>query len=121
MSLPARWKKNETFECIARVGNSGYGMLGQALTAAMQEDINGPGGCNEGFLREDALLMVTFIAANPDAPGLPASSKGTPTEWAQAVLDAKHGDKNSVVMFNIGGCDCGPHEGECHPADGSVC
>ncbi|HEY0135364.1 MAG TPA: hypothetical protein VGB85_14870 [Nannocystis sp.] len=107
---------DETFECIARVGKSGYDLLGQAFTAAMQEDINGPGGCNEGFLRKDALLMVTFIATNPDDPG-PLGSKGTPAGWAKAVLDAKHGDKNSVVMFNIGGCDCGPHEGECHPAD----
>jgi hypothetical protein len=37
-----------------------------------------------------------------------SDSKGTPTEWAQAVLDAKHGDDKSVVMFNIGGCNCGP-------------
>jgi hypothetical protein len=56
----------ETFACIATVGASGYGLLGQALTAAMQSNINDPGGCNNGFLRKDALLMVTFIATNPD-------------------------------------------------------
>ncbi|HEY0136826.1 MAG TPA: hypothetical protein VGB85_22245 [Nannocystis sp.] len=107
---------DKTFECIARVGNSGYGMLGQAFAAAMQEDINEPGGCNAGFLRKDALLMVTFIAANPDW-GDATGSDGTPAKWAKAVIDAKHGDKNSVVMFNIGACDCGPYEGECHPVD----
>jgi hypothetical protein len=56
----------ETFECIATVGASGWDLLGQALTAAMQSNINDPGGCNNGFLRKDALLMVTFIATNPD-------------------------------------------------------
>ena len=106
----------ETFECIAMVGKSGYGALGQALTAAMQKPINDPGGCNPDFLREDALLMVTFIATNPDEDG-PLGSEGSPSEWAQAVIDAKHGDKNSVVMLNIGGCDCPPHEGVCHPDD----
>jgi hypothetical protein len=114
----------ETFECIAMVGSSGWNALGQALTAAMQEAINDPGGCNDGFLREDALLMVTFIATNPDEKGW--DSEGTPAEWAQAVLDAKHGDDKSVVMFNIGGCEYLDkygdqcllvEEGECHFID----
>jgi hypothetical protein len=90
----------ETFACIATVGASGYDLLGQALTAAMQSNINDPGGCNNGFLRKDALLMVTFISTNPDVKG--KESAGTPAEWAQAVLDAKHGDDKSVVMLNIG-------------------
>jgi hypothetical protein len=106
----------KAFACIAKVGASGDNKLGQALTAAMQPAINDFGGCNEGFLREDALLMVTFIQTNPDEPGWDGS-EGTPAEWYQAVLDAKRGDAESVVMFNIGGCNCGPHEGECHPKD----
>jgi len=88
----------EAFKCIATVGASGYGFLGQALTAAMQSNINDPGGCNNGFLRKDALLMVTFIATNPDEE---SASKGTPAEWAQAVIDAKRGDDKSVVMLSI--------------------
>ncbi|MBA3545873.1 MAG: hypothetical protein H0T76_05265 [Nannocystis sp.] len=92
----------ETFACIAKVGASGYGLLGQALTAAMQSNINDPGGCNPGFLRKDALLMVTFIATDPDVA---SDSKGTPAEWAQAVIDAKHGDDKSVVMLDILGAD----------------
>jgi hypothetical protein len=107
----------DTFTCIARVGNSGYFALGQALTAAMQKPINDIGGCNRGFLRDDALLMVTFIDNGTDEEGGPGSSEGSPSEWAQAVIDAKHGDENSVVMLNIGGCDCPPHEGVCHPDD----
>ena len=89
-----------TFECIARVGVNGNMLLGQALTAAVQKPINDKGGCNDGFLRDDALLMVTFIATNGDNKGF--QSEGTPAEWAQAVVDAKHGDDKSVVMLNIG-------------------
>jgi len=89
-----------TFECIAKVGASGNMLLGQALTAAVQSPINDKGGCNDGFLRDDALLMVTFIATNGDNKGF--QSEGTPAEWAQAVVDAKHGDDKSVVMLNIG-------------------
>jgi len=86
----------ETFACIATVGASGYDLLGQALTAAMQSNINDPGGCNPGFLRKDALLMATFIAT-----GVDSQSEGTPAKWAQAVLDAKHGDDKSIVMLSI--------------------
>jgi hypothetical protein len=86
----------DTFACIATVGASGYDLLGQALTAAMQSNINDPGGCNNGFLRKDALLMVTFIANTADY-----DSEGTPAKWAEAVLDAKQGDDQSIVMLSI--------------------
>jgi len=89
----------ETFVCIATVGTSGNSQLGQAFTAAMQSNINDPGGCNNGFLRKDALLMVTFISSNVDY-GI-QGSEGTPDKWAQAVLDAKHGDDKSIVMLSI--------------------
>jgi hypothetical protein len=93
----------ETFECIATVGASGWDALGQALVAAVQDGdptLNKLGSCNPGFLRDDALLMVTFIATNPDGKH-PSQSEGTPEEWAQAVIDAKHGDDKSVVMLSI--------------------
>jgi hypothetical protein len=94
-----------TFACIATVGVSGDGYLGQALTAAVDPQING--GCNNGFLRPDALLMVTFIHNTGDSGGgPPLASEGTPVEWKQAVLDAKHGDEQSVVVFHIGFPEC---------------
>ena len=101
---------DETFACIANVGVSGWKSLGQALTAAVQKSINEPGGCNEGFLREDALLMVTTISTNLDT--VEFGSEGTPAEWAQAVTNAKGGDEKSVIVFNIGGT-------ENHPGDRS--
>ncbi|HEY8379247.1 MAG TPA: hypothetical protein VIK91_22290, partial [Nannocystis sp.] len=65
-----------TFECLARVGVSGYNQLGNALVAAMNPWITWPGECNEGFIRDDALLMVVIIGPE-DTLGLPAGSKGT--------------------------------------------
>ncbi|HRI06232.1 MAG TPA: hypothetical protein PKW35_00375, partial [Nannocystaceae bacterium] len=50
----------QTFACVAKLGVSGYDLLGEAFVAAMHPTINAPGGCNAGFLRDDALLMVTF-------------------------------------------------------------
>ncbi len=102
---------DETFACIANVGISGWKSLGQALTAAVQKPINAPGGCNAGFLREDALLMVTTITTNADT-----DSEGTPAEWAQAVIDAKGGDEESVVVFNIGGTECSLADRVCQMA-----
>ena len=87
----------ETFACIVQVGASGYYLIGQALAAAVSPELTGPGGCNEGFLRDDALLVVTLVSNTIDV-----DSDGTPTSWAQAVIGAKGGDEESVVMFYIG-------------------
>lgn len=86
----------ETFACMARRGESGGDRLCEALAAAVSPELNGPGGCNEGFLRDDALLVVSFVTASPDY-----DSKGTPEEWERAVLDAKHGDVSAIVMFGL--------------------
>ena len=86
----------ETFACMAQVGESGYDALGAAFAAAMSPEMNGPGGCNEGFLRDDALLFVTFVSVTPDD-----DSPGTPQDWAAAALAAKHDDPDAIVMFGI--------------------
>ena len=87
----------ETFTCIAQVGASGSYNVGQALAAAVSPALTEPGGCNEGFLRDDALLVVTVITNTADV-----DSEGTPASWAQAVFDAKGGDSNAVVLFQVG-------------------
>jgi len=91
----------ETFSCVARIGMSGGDWLGEAVVAAVDHNLNGPGGCNGGFLRKDALLMVTFISNTFDFPEKPFGSLGTPETWRAAVLAAKGGDPESVVMFSI--------------------
>lgn len=103
-----------TFACAAQVGSSGADLIGEALTAAMQPGINGQGGCNSGFLRNDALLMVTLISNTYDSPDPQFGSKGTPGSWANAVRQAKGENLESVVMFSI--LDTG-YEPGCHPHD----
>jgi hypothetical protein len=88
----------EAFACMMQVGASGYYRVLQALAAAVSPKLTGPGGCNEGFLRDDALLVVTFV----NNMIYDVDSQGTPEEWAQTVLDAKGGDASSVVMLYIG-------------------
>ena len=100
----------DTFACVAQIGSSGAGKLGEALTAAMQKSINAPGGGNDGCLREDALLMVTFIQTNPDSGGGGTKSDGYAEDWAKAVLDAKHGDPESVVMLTFANPDWEPYD-----------
>ncbi len=90
----------QTFACVAQVGSSGGPRVAEALTAAMQSNINDPGGCNRGFLRKDALLMVTLISNSYEEDD-PLASKGTPETWTEAVREAKGGDLSSVVMFSI--------------------
>ncbi|MDC0715960.1 hypothetical protein [Nannocystis bainbridge] len=97
-----------TFACLAQIGLSGDDELGEAVTAAVSPALNEPGGCNAGFLRDDALLMVTFISNTPDT-----DSEGTPKQWADAITGAKHGDPDSVVMFSIQKPDCNPWDTVC--------
>lgn len=89
------------FACIAQIGGSGSGKLGEALTAAFTHQIAGPGGCNDDFLRDDALLVVTLLDGL-DKEGSTTGSAGTPTQWTQALVEAKHGDLASVVVLSIG-------------------
>ncbi|MEZ4450960.1 MAG: hypothetical protein R3B09_15875 [Nannocystaceae bacterium] len=44
-----------TFACAATIGLDGGVQIGSALVAAVGPILNDPGGCNEGFLRDDAL------------------------------------------------------------------
>jgi hypothetical protein len=94
----------DAFTCIARVGTSGYAKMMDQMVAALQPGINGPGGCNEGFLRDDALLFIARVANTPDT-----NSQLPPEVWPQAILDAKHGDPKSTVLFVL------------HPLDWQAC
>jgi hypothetical protein len=85
------------FECIARLGSPG----GQGSAAinnmfeALDADMNGPNGCNEGFLRDDALLVVTLID-NEDI-----YSADLPYVWNLRIVDKKGGDEDAIVVLAI--------------------
>ena len=88
-----------TFECMASVGLSGSQMERpmEAMIAALSNELNQPGGCNDGFLREDAVLVITFISDDPHMEDM-----GSAAEWKQAVVSAKLGNENAVVVVGLG-------------------
>jgi hypothetical protein len=86
------------FECIAKVGMSGGDPpMADAMLAALSSALNGPGGCNEGFLREDALLVVALITDTDDS-----GSKSYAKKQYEAIVAAK-GDPRAVVMLAVVG------------------
>lgn len=90
----------DAFSCIAEVGIEGAGSerMMDAMLAALGSTQD-PGACNEGFLREDAILVVTYISDEEDD----AESAGNPQGWKQAVIDAKSGDESAVVVLGLVG------------------
>jgi hypothetical protein len=103
----------EVFACVASVGTYGSGTeqpiwaMGQALIEHSR-----PGGCNEGFLRDDAILVVTMITDEEDADDSP----GDPAVWKDVLVSAKYGDEDAVVMLGLLG-DPDLDDGVCEPYD----
>ena len=110
------------FSCIADVGADGDGdektiwSMADAIT-----DQVAPGLCNEGFLRDDAILVVTIITDEEDSPHdePPGSdhddnSPGDPESWRAGLLAAKHGDDEAVVVLALVG-DSDLPDGACEP------
>jgi hypothetical protein len=83
-------------ECIAKVGWLGPDPpMGEALVAALSTKLNGPDGCNAGFLREDALLVVVIISDTFDE-----ASFTWPHQWYDKIIAAKK-DASAVVMLGV--------------------
>ncbi|MBL8943795.1 MAG: hypothetical protein JNK45_11640 [Myxococcales bacterium] len=91
-----------TFECAAKVGIGSTDdpeKPMEAMVAAVTP--NTPAAaCNEGFIRDDAILVVTFITDEDDAPG---DSGGTVEGWRAALIAAKGGDEQAVVVLGLFG------------------
>ncbi|MCY1066219.1 hypothetical protein OV090_15675 [Nannocystis sp. RBIL2] len=92
------------FDCLARVGWGGASPLPfDSILAALDHPLietgvvlNGPGGCNEGFLRDDALLLVVVIQDMYDQLSL-----GGPYQWTKALYAVKGGDEDAVFALVI--------------------
>ncbi|MBX7083775.1 MAG: hypothetical protein K1X88_31485 [Nannocystaceae bacterium] len=91
-----------TFACAARVGT---GASGERPADAMTEALGaqaGDDGCNAGFLRDDALLVVTMITDEDDSDTDDGVvSTGDPEQWHQRVVAAKNGDEDAVVFLGL--------------------
>jgi hypothetical protein len=116
----------DAFTCMASRGAEGdpNEQTMNSLLASIGP-LNGAGECNEGFLRDDAVLVVTIITDEEDSPGdagqgadgacHPAdddpNSNGDPGAWRQAIVSAKHDDEQAMVVLALtGDCDAG---GDC--------
>jgi hypothetical protein len=87
------------FKCLATLGTfGGSPSSAEALVEAVSAELNAPDGCNAGFLRANALLVVTIIADTADTW---SASKDWPYEWYDDVVAAKGGDPDSVVILSI--------------------
>jgi hypothetical protein len=82
--------RGEAFGCIAQVGVGGDTLAAEAMVKALE----GPGTCNDGFLRDDALLVVTLIQDTYDV-----ASAGTVDSWITALRDAKGGDDDAFALL----------------------
>jgi hypothetical protein len=114
----------QTFGCAAQVGTMGNGFERpmEAMVETVSRTLGDPGECNEGFIRDEALLVVVVItdeydgegdpeAANPTRE--PATSVGTPESWYDAVVAAKNDHPENAValaLVNYAGGPCPPSD-----------
>ncbi len=85
------------FGCLATVGLSGssYNEIHSVLPAVSPE-FNAPGACNDGFLRDDALLVITTIQSSPDTASMTDAE-----DQIEALLLAKHNDPDAIYLLAI--------------------
>src|SRR5690606_32044998 len=69
-----------------------------SMVAAVGSALNGTGGCNQGFVRQNAILVVTVITDEEES-----NSAGNPADWKQALVNAKLGDESGVVVLGLVG------------------
>jgi hypothetical protein len=93
-----------SFACVASVGIDGDAEERpmDAMLAAISKPFNESDGCNAGFLRDDAILVVTFITDEEEKPGM-GGSMGGPSDWYDALVAAKGGNEAAVVVIGFFG------------------
>ncbi|PRQ02478.1 hypothetical protein ENSA5_22960 [Enhygromyxa salina] len=96
--IEAEPDKSSMFDCMAHVGLAGFPTERpiDAIVQAVSEPLNAPNGCNDGWLRDDAILVVTFIS---DDDG--NNEVNSPQEAFDAVLAAKGGDLDRIVTLGL--------------------
>lgn len=99
----------DTFGCTAKVGTDGdvWEKPVAASLRALGSELNAEGACNEGFLRDDALLVLVLITDEDDQPPGPvgSGSPGKPGEWFDALVELKGGNEANVVVLALVGTD----------------
>jgi hypothetical protein len=88
-----------TFQCVAEMGATGNSNE-RPVDALLQAtgDQTAPAGCHPGFLRDDAVLVVTMISDEVEA-----GSAGLPQDWYDALLARKLGNQTAIVVLALNG------------------
>ncbi len=88
----------DNFSCAASVGLAGHPSERpmDGIVEALSPANNDIGGCNEGFLRDDAILVVTFLSDDPKVEDV-----NTSFETYNAVVAAKGDDEDRIVMLGL--------------------
>jgi hypothetical protein len=104
----------DTFACVGEVGTFGDGneQPMASMLLAVGDALTGVGGCNEGFMRDDAILVVTFITDEEDV----GKSPGDPTSWHADLVAEKGGNEDAVVVLGLFG-DTDQPDAVCEPFD----
>ncbi len=94
-----------TFQCAARVGTSGNQneMPMTAMLRSVSAELNSAGECNDGFIRDDAILVVTVVS---DANSVTANiehATGNAATWREALVAAKGGNADAIVVVGLFG------------------
>jgi hypothetical protein len=85
----------ETFQCIATLGEGPKTPVPmEVMMSAIEPAMLYNGGCNDGFLRKDALLAVVVLDGEQDS-----LSPGTPQTWYDALVAAKKGNEEAIVTL----------------------
>lgn len=92
----------DALACSTQVGIGSLADPERPMEALVQA-IAGDGdvdSCNDGFLRDGALLIAVFITDEDDANG---DSAGNPASWHTALLQAKGNDPDAIVVLGMFG------------------
>ncbi len=101
--------------CLLRVdGGADDEQPMRYMLEAVSNELNAPGGCNEGFIRKDALLVVMLLTDedddHDDEQGN-AGSPGDPQFWYEKLLFYKNGNDDAIVFGALLGED--PLDSKC--------
>ena len=92
-----------TFACAAKVGSGSTDDPEKPMEAIV--NAIAPKGkaadCNLGFLRSDAILVVTFITDEDDSAN--DGSLGIVDGWTASLIAAKKGDESALVVLGLFG------------------
>ncbi len=86
----------DSFACMATLGAGPKAPVSmESMMRALAPDMLN-GGCNDGFVRSGALLVVVVMQPSRDT-----GSPGTPASWVDTLVDVKGGNEEAVVVLVI--------------------